>query len=185
MTRKILLLLLLLPACLYSLNGLLSCKLTPYDAWVCKMTLYADGKTEKDTVDIITTHNLYFTAFPQATCSHWSIPGISTAYASKRCANWQNGIDSTSIKLTLNRALVCDTDTIAANTNLLSHPSFSRYAAFRKSSGDCAGIVYTLRCTDALLNATLRNTGYYTMYASCSTTNGQLLTDSLVVLWMR
>jgi hypothetical protein len=183
MTRKILLLLLLLPAGLYCLNGLLSCTLTPYDAWVCKMDLYADGKTDKDTVDILPTRYLYFTAFPQTTCGRWSIPGVSTAYANKRCANWQNGIDSGSIRLSLNRPLICDSDTIAANTNLLSRPSFTRYTRFRKTSGDCSGIVYSLQCTDELLNATLRNTGYYTMYASCNTTNGQLLSDSLTVLW--
>lgn len=183
MTRKILILLLLLPACLYSINGLLSCSLAPYDAWVCKMSLYVDGNTEKDTANMLTVRYLYFTAFPQATCSHWPLPGLNTVYASKRCANWQNGIDSGSIRLTMNRPLVCDNDTIAANTNLLSHPSFSKYAGFRKSSGDCVGMVYSLRCSDALLNATWQNTGYYTMYASCNTTNGQLLTDSLIVSW--
>lgn len=184
MTRKILWLL-ALPTVLYLTNFLLSCGLAPYDAWVCKMTLYTDGNTGKDTVTITNGTYLYFSAFPQATCSRLVLPGINTAYANKKCANWQNGIDAASLRLTLNRPIVCGADTIAAFTDLLSRPSFSQFARFSKTSGDCAGIVYSLRCSKELMNAIERESGYYTMYAYCTTTNGTPLSDSLAVLWAK
>jgi hypothetical protein len=184
MTRKILLLL-ALPTALYLTNFLLSCGLAPYDAWVCKMNLYTDGNTAKDTVTITSGTYLYFSAFPQTTCSRPMLPGINTAYANKRCANWQNGIDSSSLRLKLNRPIVCGTDTIAAYTDLLSRPSFSQFARFTKTSGDCAGIMYSLRCTKELMNAIEWESGYYTLYASCTTTNGAPLSDSLAVLFAK
>lgn len=170
MLRRTSLIIFIVSFLLFILGGVYSCT---YDACVYDITFGDEGNPGRDTVVVTDTTILLVSAVP--TFCVYSPPSLLPAcYATTKAPKWKNEhrLDSASFALTLDRALIVETDTLLPQSNILLSSSFSRYARFQNENRG-NNIRYKLRMSTALIKALAADTGFYLATFSCRTVDGK------------
>jgi len=159
------------------LTALQSCEdLFSYNASICDIELtglnYKYPDVQPDTMT--TTVGLRVTAYPNQSC--YILPSfnlISTCYATKKCANWQNEIMQSSFKLSFDKQVIISGDTILPNTDIFQKSNFTSGIEVKKDDWDCNYIGYTITFGSDLLNQMTFEQGIYNATFTCNTNDNR------------
>lgn len=185
MYRKMLFLCLAMPAITLFFGVLLSSCHWNDDEFICGITFSASGVKNKDTVLLGTpvTFRVGTTAKTICAAPVFSNPFVSSAYAFKTCINWQNNMLPTSFRLTFDRSIVLEGDTVAAGADLLSQPVFKQYASFKAQASQCASQDYDLVINDTLMQKMVFQQGVHKAHFECNTSDNKRYESQLYVVF--
>lgn len=185
MLRKTFILIITIPVLLLLTGIVVSCRSVQYDSYVCNVDVTDESYVKKDTLMVSDATTLLIYAIPQATCLNPASMFMSACYATKKCVTWKNNIDSTSLSLTLDRAITIGSNLIPSNTNLLRNQHFSQHANFKKEANECNGIFYKLAFNKSLMTQMATDDGVYVLTFTCRTTDNRQISKTLHVRFVK
>ena len=180
MIRKAFLLCILMPFCYLAIS---SCHWND-DEYVCGITFTASGVKQQDTVLLTTPVTFRLSTTAKTICAApLPNPFVFSCYAFKTCINWQNNVLPSSFRMTLDRSVVLEGDTIAAGTDLLAQPVFKTYVSFKAQASQCASQGYDLVMNDTLMQKMVFEPGVYKTHIECNTSDNKKYDAQLYVVF--
>ena len=102
-----------------------------------------------------------------------NIDFFSKCYATTKCAKWRNDLEIASFSMKFDRDFVYDSDTIKPAVDIFKIESIRSNILIEKDKQDCDWITCTMNFTSELTNRLTFESGKYTVYFSCRTTDGK------------
>jgi len=185
MLRKIVALWVLFPLIMIGLISMnWSCEKTKYqDMYIKDVHFYGPDFTHSDTTTI--ANAIYLTVIAdgkQECCLFDRMPFISSACAMNLRYTWKNELQLSSFSLSFDKDIRIDNASVSANTNLLTHPIFSKYAAFKKRVDGDVSLNYLLQVDEPLLSMIKLDSATYRATFKCTSTDGKPYNRQLVVM---
>ncbi len=165
---------------------LLSCiERTRYkDVYACDVNFQSSGSARGDTAIFAPNTSFMVWANPSVTCFR---PGfqsfINASYATNLKNAWKTGLLVSSFKLSFDRMMVVEGDTLQPGANLLEQTTFKQYAAFAKD--DLYEMGYKLRISDTLMSKMDFAAEPYIATITGNTTDNRQFSKQLTVVFTK
>jgi hypothetical protein len=164
-----------------------SCFLS-YDGWIVDVVFKGNYRSNEPDIDDLTKSIDFQIIAGGSDLSHRfayikNVDLFSKCYATTKCAKWQNYLDISSFSVTFDRGFLNDTDTIESGIDILKIESIRRDIAIDKDNDECKFIFYTMTFSSELKNRLTFESGEYTVYFSCKTTDGKEFNKSRKVIF--
>ena len=166
-----------------------SCFLS-YDNWIVDVMFKGSHPSNVSDVDDLTKSIDFQVIAGGSDVSHRfayikNIDLFSKCYATTKCAKWQNYLEVSSFSMTFDRFFLNDTDTIEAGIDIFKIESIRKDITIDKDNDECKFIFYTMTFPQELTNRLTFESGEYTVYFSCKTTDGKEFHKSRKVIFYR
>jgi hypothetical protein len=154
-----------------------------HDAWIVDIRFTGiqgsndpavDDLTEKIGFLIIASDGYFSVAVKE-------IDLFSKCYATTLRADWKNYLDISSFSMTFNKNFIFDSNIIESGTDILEIELIKNDIFIDKESGKL--IFYTINFSSELTNKLKFESGEYTVYFSCKTTDGKVFNKSRRVIF--
>lgn len=158
-----------------------------YEAKICDIHftgLYSIHKIDNDEPDTFEDEigfEIRSTA-NSPTCYFPSIQLFNSAYATSKCAEFQNQLVAATYQISLNRPIVLAGDTIWANTNLMNVPEFVALTDVTIKK-DCDFVGSRIMFKPDLTAQLQFETGEYTVTFKCGTSDDRAFTKTRNVIF--
>lgn len=163
-----------------------SCGLLKYDAMICDITFAALNSTHQENQQPDRfSDKIGFEIWSIAkspTCYLPRIQLFNSAYATTKCAEFQNRLLQSTYELSLDRSIVLNNDTIKANTNLLAIPDILGLTDIEINE-DCKFVTSTIIFRQELIDRMTFVLGEYVVNFNCSTSDNKTFTKTRRVIF--
>lgn len=171
---------------IYFVLGVTSSCFLKYDAFICDIEftgLNSFGKNN-DSPDVF-ENEIGFEISSIPSSQNCYIPKLNlfnSAYATTKCAEFQNQIITSTYKLRLNRPLILNSDTIYKDTDLLSISEIKNSTKIEIIE-ECKSVISTIIFNNDLSEQLEFETGIYEVVFECSTNDNRNFTKSREVIF--
>jgi len=153
-----------------------SCNWLRYDASICHIDFFGINGNSWDSRPDNLTNEFGFEIIADDNCKSAyilkNISLISSCYATKKCADWQNDLDESTYDLSFDRLIIVNNDSIKPGNNILENGYIKSNVKIEKDK-DCSLITSTIRISGTIKNEMVLDTGIYIATFRCKTTDGK------------
>lgn len=111
-------------------------------------------------------------------------PFITGCYAMQPpCIKWMNDIKWSTLKMSFDRPMVINGDTLHTGENFLTHPLIDGQNKFKRENG-CHNITYTQILGEETVKKMVFDTGLYTMKVYCETTDSRVIENTYTTTYV-